>query len=80
MSCDSVRRAADVLSDALSRAEQATDALQRLIARPLGPLNSLLSFFRGLRRGVEVYRRLGSADRERRGRARRYEENEHLFI
>jgi hypothetical protein len=74
------RRAAEVVGEALGRLEGASDALQRFVMRPLGPLTSVLSLIRGLRQGIDVYRRLGSADRERRGRARRYEEDEHLFI
>ncbi len=74
------RRVAEALSDGLARLEEATDALQRFVLRPLGPLSRVLSFVRGLKRGVDVYRRLGAADPERRARARRYDGDEHLFI
>ena len=74
------RHAADVVGEALGRLEAASEALQTFVMRPLGPLTNVLSLIRGLRQGIDVYRRLGSADRERRARARRYEEDEHLFI
>jgi hypothetical protein len=67
------------VSETLSRVEEAAEGLQRLVLRPLGPLGGIVSFLRGLRRGIEVYRQLGAADRDRRGRAR-YEGDEHLFI
>lgn len=74
------RRAAEVVGEALGRVEAASEALQSFVMRPLGPLSNVMSLIRGLRHGIDVYRRLGSADREQRARARRYEEDEHLFI
>jgi hypothetical protein len=74
------RRLGEALSDGLERVEAALDAVQRFVLRPLGPLTTVLSLLRGLRRGVDVYRRLGAMDPDRRGRARRYESDEHLFI
>lgn len=34
----------------------------------------------GFRRGLDVYHRLGSYDAERRGKSRRYRDDEHWFI
>ena len=49
--------------------------------RPLGPLVDLAAFFRGVRRGLEVYQTLRGFDRrERPPRGDSSEDDEHLFI
>ncbi len=75
-----VQRLDDVLKDTYSKIEETTSMVQKLILRPLGPLVDVMAFIRGIRRGVEAYRQLGGMDTERRGTARRYGDDEHLFI
>jgi hypothetical protein len=74
------QRIGDVLSGALDRVEGTLDLVQKTVLRPLGPLSDLMALLKGLRHGVEVYRQLGSVQREHRGTARRYQDDEHLFI
>jgi hypothetical protein len=49
-------------------------------ARPLDSLRDLGAVVKGLRRGLQVYRQLGALGAQRRGAARRYAGDEHLFI
>ena len=74
------RRLDDLVTDTLDKIEDATSVLRRVVVRPLGPLSPVFAFFKGLRRGLEVYRRLSVSDHERRGASRRYDDDEHLFI
>lgn len=75
-----VRRLDDLVEDTVEKIEEATGVLRRLVLRPLGPIADILAFLKGLRRGIEVYRQLSGFEPERKGTARRYAEDEHLFI
>lgn len=77
-----VRRVDEVLADTVAKVEDTTDALHKLLLRPLAPIADVVAFCKGVRRGIEVYQRLRGADLERRGTSRRYAEaeDEHLFI
>jgi hypothetical protein len=75
------RRIDDVLADTVDKIEEATSVIRRVILRPLGPLVDLAAFLKGLRRGVQVYRKLrGLENQGRRSSPRHVEEDEHLFI
>jgi len=74
------RRAAESFAHALDRLEEGADLLQRFLLRPLGPLVDIMALLRGLQRGIEVYRHLGAIESQRGGAARRYRDDEHLFI
>lgn len=69
-----------LLADTSLRLEQATADVRRALSRPLAPFASAAAMFRGVRRAVTVYRQLGSFEEEGRGAARRYADDEHLFI
>jgi hypothetical protein len=70
-----------LLADTVEKIEETTTLMRKVILRPLGPLVDLAAFFRGIRRGLEVYHQLRGFDRQEGGQARRYEEDdEHLFI
>jgi hypothetical protein len=73
-------RVAEVVTSALDRLEEATALVQRLLLRPLGPLADVFALFRGLQRGLSVYRQLGGLRSDQRGATRRYQDDEHLFI
>ena len=73
------QRIAEVVGSTLDRLEETTQLVQRFVLRPLAPLADVIALLKGLRRGVEVFKRLGESDRERRG-VRRYHDDEHLFI
>jgi hypothetical protein len=74
------RRLDDLLADTLAKVEEATDAVRRIVLRPLGPLVEITAFFKGIRRGLEVFHQLRGVDNQGRGSSRRYAEDEHLFI
>ena len=74
------QRIGELVANALDRAEETIDLVQKTVLKPLGPLADLMAFFKGVRRGLDVYRQLGAMDRERRGGARHYQDDEHLFI
>jgi hypothetical protein len=54
--------------------------VQKMVLKPLGALTDVIALLRGVRHGIDVYRQLGSAHREQRGAARRYQDDEHLLI
>ena len=75
------RRVDDLLADTVDKIEEATSVIRRVILRPLGPLVDLAAFLKGLRRGVQVYRKLRGLETQGRRSSPRYvEEDEHLFI
>jgi hypothetical protein len=77
---DQTQRVSSVVAGALDTVEETIQTIQRLVLRPLAPLADLVAFVKGVRRGIEVYRKLGEAERGRKGDARRYSGDEHLFI
>jgi hypothetical protein len=74
------QRIGDVMSGVLDRTEETVDYVQKMLLKPLASLGDLLALLKGVRHGIDVYRQLGSARREHRGAARRYQDDEHLFI
>jgi len=74
------QHAGDVLSGAVDRVEETVALVQKMVLKPLGSLAEVMALLKGVRHGIEVYRQLGSARREHRGAARRYQDDEHLFI
>ena len=65
---------------AFDRIEDTRRQIQRAARVPLGALDRASAVFRSVRRGLDVYHRLGSLQAQARGRARTYREDEHLFI
>ena len=74
------RRVDDLLADTVGKIEEAMELVRRVIIRPLGPLAEITAFFKGIRRGLEVFHQLRGQDNQGRGSSRRYVEDEHLFI
>lgn len=74
------RRLDDLLADTVGKIEEGTELVRRLVLRPLGPLVEVTAFFKGIRRGLQVFHQLRGGDSPRRASARRYAEDEHLFI
>jgi hypothetical protein len=68
------------MGDTVEKLEEATTLLREVVLRPIGPLSDITAILKGFRKGLEIYRRLGGIDSERRGGARRYSDDEHLFI
>ena len=75
-----VRRLEGFLGEAFDRVEDTRRQIQRAARVPLGALDRVSAVFRSVRRGLDVYHRLGSLQTQARGRARSYREDEHLFI
>jgi hypothetical protein len=74
------RRVDLFMADTVDKLEHATSSLRDVILRPLGPLVDIAALLKGFRKGLEIYRRLGGIDNERKGASRRYQDDEHLFI
>ena len=75
-----VRRIEGVLGDTLDRLEETRQAVQRVARVPMRALGRAGAVMNGFRRGFDVYRQLGSLAAQGSGRARKYREDEHLFI
>jgi hypothetical protein len=75
-----VRRLEGFIGEAFDRIEETRRQVQRAARVPLGALDRASAVFRGVRRGLDVYHRLGGLQTQGRGRARSYREDEHLFI
>jgi len=74
------RRVDAFMADTVSKLEETTSALREVVMRPLGPLVDITALLKGFRKGLEIYKRLGGMESERKGGARRYQDDEHLFI
>ena len=71
----------DLLADTIEKIEGTTTLVKQVVLRPLGPLVDIAAFFKGVRRGLEVYQTLRGFDRrERPPRGGYAEDDEHLFI
>jgi len=78
------RRIDALVVDTTERFEDVSALVRGLLLRPWGRLGRVSAFLHGIRRGFEVYRRLGAGEPRRaasfRRRDDRYDEDEHLFI
>jgi hypothetical protein len=74
------RRLDDMVVDTIDRVDDAVRGMRRLALRPLGPIGHVAAFFKGLRRGLDVYRQLSGLEPRRPNIARHDGEDEHLFI
>jgi hypothetical protein len=74
------KRVEELVADTIARAEDVRAQLALAATRPLDSVRDLGAVVKALRRGVEVYRQLGALGAQRRGAARRYAGDEHLFI
>ncbi len=69
-----------LIRDTIATVDDTTAQLRQAAERPLGSLRDVGAIVKGVRRGVEVYQRLGSLHAQRHGPTRKYSEDEHLFI
>jgi hypothetical protein len=74
------RRVEGAVSETLGRIDEARGHLRRTLRRPAGMLGDVAALLRGFRRGLDVYGQLGALKAHSRGKARRYKDDEHLFI
>src|ERR1051326_5848256 len=74
------KRVDGFMADTVDKLEKATSSLRDVVLRPLGPLVDMTALLKGFQKGLEIYRRLGGMDSAKKGVARRYQDDEHLFI
>lgn len=74
------RRASELASETMERVEEAREQVRSATQKPLSSLRNVGALIKGLRRGLEVYQRLGGIAAQGRGSSRRYGGDEHLFI
>jgi hypothetical protein len=75
-----VRRVEAVVEETMDRIDEARAQVGRVIRKPRGLLSDVSAVFKGVRRGLAVYQRLGDLQATRQGKSRRYAGDEHLFI
>ncbi len=75
-----VRRFDALFADTLDRFEDVKGQVRRAVRAPLGAVSDMAALVKGVRRGFDVYHRLGTYDAEQRGKSRRYRDDEHWFI
>ena len=74
-------RIQDVIAETTRKIEDTRDEIRGVFAHPAAALGDAVAFLKGLRRGLEVYRQLGGFEAQTKGgAARRYGDDEHLFI
>jgi hypothetical protein len=69
-----------LVAETVAKVEDVRVQVATAAARPLDSFRDLGAVVKALRRGLQVYRQLGALGAERRGAARRYAGDEHLFI
>jgi len=74
------QRLESLVSHTVTRVDVARERVRGAVGRPLDSFRDVSAILKGLRRGLEVYQRLGGLQAERQGASRRYAEDEHLFI
>ena len=75
-----VEKVEDLVAQTVARVEDVRVQVATAAARPLDSFRDLGAAWKGLRRGLQVYRQLGALGAQRRGATRRYAGDEHLFI
>lgn len=75
-----VRKVEDLVAHTLVQIEDMRAHMAEAAARPLDSFRDLGAVVKAVRRGLQVYRQLGALGAQRRGAARRYAGDEHLFI
>jgi hypothetical protein len=73
-------RIQEVIADTTRKIEETREEIKVVLAHPAHALGDAIAFLKGIRRGLEVYRQLGGFEAQTKGAARRYAEDEHLFI
>jgi hypothetical protein len=69
-----------LVAHTVTRVEGARAQVRHAVGRPLDSFRDVGAILKGVRRGLEVYQRLGGLAAQRQGASRRYAGDEHLFI
>jgi hypothetical protein len=80
LAASQARRLQDVLAETTRRVEETRAEIKGVMAHPVAALGDAVAFLKGIRRGLDVYRQLGGFEAQTKGAARRYADDEHLFI
>jgi hypothetical protein len=74
------RRIEDVVGLTVHRLDAMREQVRGRVARPSASLTDVGALIKGFRRGLSVYRQLGAVQEQATAGARRYRDDEHLFI
>jgi hypothetical protein len=74
------QRIQTLVGETIATIDHTTAQLRHAARRPLDSFRDVGALVKGVRRGVEVYRRLGGLHAQRHGHTRKYGDDEHLFI
>jgi hypothetical protein len=74
------RKVEDLVAETMARVEDIRVQVASAASRPLDSVRDLGAVLKAFRRGLLVYQQLGALGVQRRGAARRYAGDEHLFI
>lgn len=69
-----------VVAETIHRIEETRGEIRSALGHPVSALSDVVAILKGVRRGIEVYRKLGDLEAQVRGSSRRYSDDEHLFI
>jgi len=69
-----------VVAHTVSRVQDARAQVSGAVGQPFESLRDVGAILKGVRRGLDVYQRLGGLTAQRQGASRRYGGDEHLFI
>jgi hypothetical protein len=75
-----VQRLQEAVATGRDRVDEARREVARSLRRPFRSVGAVSALWRSARRGLSVYRTLGSLEAPVKGRGRRYRDDEHLFI
>jgi hypothetical protein len=74
------RRVDETLAETMAKLDRTGEELRQAAVDLTAPLQRASAVVKGLRRGLVVYQQLGGLEAQGRGSARRYGDDEHLFI
>ena len=74
------QRLESLVAHTVTRVADARLQFRQAAGGPLESFRDVGAIVKGVRRGFDVYRRLGGLAAQRQGATRRYAEDEHLFI
>ena len=69
-----------LVAHTVERVDRARSQVRTAVDHPVSAFSDVGAILKGVRRGFDVYQRLGGLSAQRQGSSRRYAEDEHLFI
>jgi len=74
------QRVDETLAETMAKLDRTSEELRHAAVDLMAPLQRASAVVKGFRRGFVVYQQLGGLEAQRRGSARQYRDDEHLFI